>query len=64
MGNKYTPAQKKATIKYQKEQQDSISFRTAKGTKDRWKAAADDRGVPLQRFIIEAVEAAIRGGEE
>lgn len=43
---------------------DEIKVRPEKGTKDRWKAAADARGVSLQRFIIDAVEAAIRGGEE
>ena len=64
MGREYTDAQKAATMKYLKEKTDDIRVRAPKGTKERWKAAADARGVSLQRFIIEAVEAAIRDGEE
>ena len=36
MGEKYTEAQKNASIKYLKEKTDSIQIRTPKGTKDRW----------------------------
>lgn len=56
-------AQKRATKKYISGL-DEFKIRAEAGTKDRWKAAADARGISLQRFIIEAVEAAIRGGEE
>lgn len=56
MGDKYTDAQKKASIKYLKEKTDSIQIRTAKGTKDRWRAAANDRGKSLNQFISDAVE--------
>lgn len=63
MGNKYTEAQKAASIKYLREKTDSIQIRTAKGTKDRWKAAAEAQGVSLQQFIIQAVEAAIERRE-
>lgn len=59
MGNKYTEAQKAASIKYLKEKTDSIQIRTPKGTKDIWKAAAEKQGVSLQQFIINAVDAAM-----
>ena len=59
MGNKYTEAQKAASIKYLREKTDSIQIRTPKGTKDRWKAAAEEQGISLQQLIIQAVEAAI-----
>jgi predicted HicB family RNase H-like nuclease len=59
MGSKYTEAQKAASIKYLREKTDSIQIRTPKGTKDRWKAAAEEQGISLQQFIIQAVEAAI-----
>lgn len=63
MGEKYTDAQKNASIKYLKEKTDSIQIRTPKGTKDRWKAAADKAGVSLNRFIADAVESTIVGNE-
>ena len=59
MGNKYTEAQKAASIKYLRDKTDSIQIRTPKGTKDIWKAAAEEQGISLQQFIIQAVEAAI-----
>lgn len=41
--------------------QDEIKIRVPKGTKENWKAVADAMGAPsLQRFIINAVEAAIK----
>lgn len=61
MGNKYTDAQKRASMKYLSEKTDSIQIRTPKGTKDRWRAAAEAQGYKsMQQFIIEAVEAAIQ----
>ena len=63
MGEKYTDAQKNASIKYLKEKTDSIQIRTPKGTKDRWKAAADKVSVSLNRFIVDAVESAIKKNE-
>ena len=62
MGEKYTDAQKKASIKYLKEKTDSIQIRTPKGTKDRWKAAAD-RGKSLNQFIVDTMEGRIAGKE-
>lgn len=60
MGSKYTDAQKKASIKYIQEKTDDIRIRTQKGTKERWKQAADAKGMSLTQFVIEAVEAACR----
>lgn len=60
MGEKYTEAQKKASIKYLKDKTDSIQIRTPKGTKDRWRVAAAQQGVSLNQFIAEAVEQKIR----
>jgi predicted HicB family RNase H-like nuclease len=39
--------------------QDEFKIRAPKGTKDRWKAAAESEGLSLQKFIISAVEAAV-----
>lgn len=64
MGEKYTEAQKNATMKYLKEKTDDIRVRAPKGTKDRWRAAAEAEGKSLQAFIIAAVEAAINNKED
>ena len=49
-------AQKKATREYLKGL-DEIRIRAKKGTKARWKAAAEERGQSLNQFIVDAVEA-------
>ena len=59
MAEKYTDAQKKATVKYLKEKTDSIQIRTPKGTKARWKDAATVRGKSLNQFIVDTVETEI-----
>jgi predicted DNA binding CopG/RHH family protein len=59
MAEKYTDAQKRAAKKYLSKM-DELKIRMAPGTKDRWRDAAEARGLSLQRFIIDAVEAAIR----
>lgn len=66
MGSKYTEAQKKASIKYLSEKTDDIRIRVPKedGTKARWAAAAEAAGKSLQRYIIDAVEAAVAGSED
>lgn len=68
MGDKYTEAQKKASIKYLKEKTDSIQIRAQKGTKERWKVAAANRGKSLNQFIVDTIEAEIgdttEGGEK
>lgn len=63
MGDKYTDAQKKASIKYLKEKTDSIQIRTPKGTKERWKSAATDRGKSLNQFIVDTMEDEIAKGK-
>lgn len=64
MGNKYTQAQKEATIRYLKDKTDSIQIRVPSGTKARWKEAADARGTSMQRLIFETVERAISNKPE
>lgn len=59
---KYTDAQKKASIKYLKEKTDSIQIRTQKGTKERWKDAASVRGKSLNQFIVDTMENEIAEG--
>lgn len=44
--------------------QDEIKVRAPKGTRERWRAAAEAAGgKSLQRFIIDAVEAAVASVE-
>ena len=60
MGGKYTDAQKKASIKYIQEKTDDIRIRTPKGTKERWKQAAEARDISLTQLVIDAVESVIK----
>ena len=59
MGEKYTEAQKKASIKYMQEKTDDIRLRLPKGTKARWKKAADNAGASMTKYVLDAVEATI-----
>ena len=60
MGDKYTEAQKQASIKYMQEKTDDIRLRLPKGTKDRWKAAAAAAGATsMTKYVQDIVEAAI-----
>lgn len=56
----YTEAQKKATMKYLAEKTDDIRLRVPKGTKDRYREAADRRGESLTAFVCSCVEEQIR----
>lgn len=56
MGAKYTEAQKKASMKYLRENTDDIRIRTRKGAKEEWKKEAEKRGLSLNQFIIDSVE--------
>lgn len=56
MGDIYTEAQKRATLKYMREKIDNISIRAKKGTKDRWKEAAKKQGKSLNKFLIDCIE--------
>lgn len=51
--------QKEYAKKHQQEKLDEIKVRPQKGTKDRWRAAADAEGKSLQQFIIDTVEAVL-----
>ncbi len=64
MGDKYTEAQKKASIKYLKEKTDSIQIRAQRGTKERWRDAAAAREKSLNQFIVDTVETEIARGTE
>ncbi len=64
MGDKYTEAQKKASIKYLKEKTDSIQIRAQRGTKERWRDAATAREKSLNQFIVDTVETEIARGTE
>lgn len=59
MSKYYTEARKKAAIKYMQDKTDDIRLRVPKGTKDRWKAAAEAAGVSMTKFVQDAVEAAV-----
>ena len=59
MGDKYTEAQKKATIKYLKEKTDSIQIRAPKGTKEAWKTAAEEQKLSLNQFIVQTMDKTI-----
>lgn len=63
MGKEYTEAQKKATLKYMADKTDNIQLRMIKGTKERWKEAADSAGVSMTQFVRDAVETAIQKQE-
>ena len=58
-------AQQRATAKYVKENYDRIEVKPEKGTKDRWRVAAEAEGKSLQQFIIDTVEAVLaeQGGK-
>lgn len=60
MGSKYTDAQKKASIKYLQEKTDDIRIRVPKGTKNRWRAAAEAVNLSLTQYVVNAVEATIK----
>lgn len=52
--------QKEYVKKHQREKLDDIKIRPPKGTKDRWRAAAEARGYKsMQQFIINTVDAVI-----
>lgn len=52
--------QKEYVRKHQQEKLDEIKIRPVKGTKERWREAAEAAGMSLQQFIISTVEAAIK----
>lgn len=60
MSGKYTDAQKRASMKYIAEKTDDIRIRTPRGTKERWKQAADMLGISMTQMVMEAVEEHIK----
>lgn len=57
MGKVYNEAQKRATMKYMKENLDDIKIRVKKGDKDRYKAASANLGyTSFTQFAILAIE--------
>ena len=47
---------KNAIKKYIAEKTDEVRLRVPKGTQEKWKAAADERGLSLTAFVKEAVK--------
>jgi uncharacterized protein (DUF1778 family) len=57
--------QKNWAKKHQTEKLDGITIRPPKGTKERWRAAAEAQGYKsMTQFIVDAVEAAINRTED
>lgn len=59
---KYTEARKENNKKWDAANLDRISVAAPKGTKERWKAAATDRGKSLNQFIVDTMEDEIATG--
>lgn len=49
---RYSEAQKKATMKYIKNNYDEIKIRVPKGKKDEYKSLAESRGTSLTQLIV------------
>lgn len=56
MGAKYTEAQKKAAEKYKATRRDALNLNLPKGSKDKYKAYAQSKGVSLTKLICDLVE--------
>lgn len=54
--SKYNEKQKEYTVEYMKKNLDDIRFRVPKGKKDQYRKIADENGMKLTPFIIEAIE--------
>ena len=55
----YSESQKRATMKYLKENYDSITIRVPKGQKDKIRNHAESMGETLTPFILRAIEETI-----
>ena len=55
MAGQYNEAQKKATIKYLKENTDDIRLRVPKGTKEKWLTAAKKEGISMTQYVTNIV---------
>lgn len=59
MGAKYTDAQKRATQKYKAASRDKLTLDMPKGSKERYKAYAEQQGKSLTALIVELLETEI-----
>lgn len=59
--SKYTEAQKRSARKWDAANLDRLSVAAPKGTKARWKAAAEAQEKSLNQFIVDTVEMAVEG---
>lgn len=57
-------AQSKASNKYRAKAYDMIQIATPKGTRDRWRALAEQEGKSLTAYIVSRVEGAYVHAEE
>ncbi len=53
-----TPAQIRAKDKYRAKAYDQINIQVPKGTRDRWRALAEQEGKSLTAYIVSRVEGA------
>ena len=60
MGGKYTPSQKKAIEKYIREKTDDIRVRLPKGSKEKFKKAAERRNLSLSKYLNYLVDRDIK----
>ena len=56
----YTEAKKRNNRKWDAANLDRLSIAAPKGTKERWKAAAEAQGQSLNQFIVDSVESALK----
>lgn len=54
--SRYTEAQNRATIKYQKANLEQINFRVKKGLKEYYQQAAADMGLSMAQFFLNAAD--------
>ncbi len=59
----YNEISKRATMKYLKEQRETLGLNLPKGTKSEWKEKAEKRGMSLTSYISWLIEND-NGGEE
>ena len=59
-----TEAQGRATRKYRAKTYDRIEVQVPKGTRDRWRALAEQEGKSLNAYIVSRVEGAYVHAEE
>lgn len=52
----YTEVSKRATMKYLKEQRETLGLNLPKGTKSEWKKKADAKGMSLTAYIAWLIE--------